>query len=279
MRRARVELRDIDRPIANLLFLGPTGVGKTELAKTVADVYFGSEENMVRLDMSEYQDQSAINRILGAPPGYAGAGAGGYLTEAVRRNPFSLVLLDELEKAHPDVLNLFLQLMDDGRLTDSLGRTVDFTNIILIATSNAATQHIQTQLSAGEDLEQIKRELMEEVLFQFFRPEFINRFDNVVLFKPLSLEHIEKIVKLFLKSVAKRLETKGISFKASDEAVEELAKAGYDPIYGARPLKRKIQETVDNALANFLLQGKLTRRDMAVLEPGGTISVEKAREL
>ena len=279
LRRARVELRDIDRPIANLLFLGPTGVGKTELAKTVANVYFGSEENMVRLDMSEYQDQSSINRILGAPPGYAGAGSGGYLTEAVRKNPFSLVLLDELEKAHPDVLNLFLQLMDDGRLTDSIGRTVDFTNIILIATSNAATQHIQTRLSENVNLEEIKKELMEEVLFKFFRPEFINRFDNVVLFKPLSLEHIEEIVKLFLKSVAKRLETKGITFEASEKAVEELAKAGYDPIYGARPLKRKIQETVDNALANHLLSGELTRRDVAVLEPGGKITVKKAKKL
>jgi len=278
LRRARVELRDLQRPIANFLFLGPTGVGKTELAKTVAEVYFGSEDNMVRLDMSEYQEQSSVNRILGAPPGYAGSEMGGYLTEAVRNNPFSLVLLDELEKAHPDVLNLFLQLMDDGRLTDNTGRTVDFSNVILIATSNAATEYIQKRLAQKASLEEIKRELMEEVLFKFFRPEFINRFDKVIIFKPLEFEHIKEIVKLFLKKVQQRLEDKGITLRASEEAVTELAKEGYDPIYGARPLKRKIQETVDNALANYLLQGKLARRDIAVLEPGGKIRVEKAEE-
>ncbi|MDZ7798591.1 MAG: ATP-dependent Clp protease ATP-binding subunit [Patescibacteria group bacterium] len=279
LRRARVELRDIQRPIANLLFLGPTGVGKTELAKTVAEVYFGSEENMIRLDMSEYQDQSSISRILGASPGYTGSGSGGYLTEAVRKNPFSLVLLDELEKSHPDVLNLFLQLMDDGRLTDSLGRTVDFTNIILIATSNAGTEHIQRRLAQKTSMDEIKKELMEEVLFRFFRPEFINRFDNVILFKPLSMEHIEKIVGLFLKNVQKRLTDKGITLQASKEAIKELAKEGYDPIYGARPLKRKIQEIVDNALANYLLKGELSRRDVAILEPGGRIKVKKAKQL
>ncbi|MFH1367351.1 MAG: ATP-dependent Clp protease ATP-binding subunit [Patescibacteria group bacterium] len=279
LRRARVDLRDINRPIANLLFVGPTGVGKTELAKTVAEVYFGSEENMIRLDMSEYQDQSSLNRLLGAPPGYAGAGVGGYLTESVRNNPFSLVLLDELEKAHPDVLNVFLQVMDDGRLTDSLGRTIDFSNVILIATSNAATPHIQSRLNEGIKLDVIKKELMEEILFQFFRPEFINRFDNVILFKPLTLEDIKKVVKLLLKKVEKRLKEKGIVLQVSEEMIHDLANSGYDPIYGARPLRRLIQETVDNALANYLLQGKLTRRDVAVLEPGGTIRVEKAREL
>ncbi|MFA5070694.1 MAG: ATP-dependent Clp protease ATP-binding subunit [Patescibacteria group bacterium] len=279
LRRARMELRDIDRPIANLLFVGPTGVGKTELAKTVADVYFGSEENMIRLDMSEYQDQSSLNRLIGAPPGYAGAGVGGYLTESVRNNPFSLVLLDELEKAHPDVLNVFLQVMDDGRLTDSLGRTIDFSNVILIATSNAATPHIQARLNEGATLEVIKRELLEEILFKFFRPEFINRFDNIILFRPLSLEHIKQVVNLLLKKVGQRLQAKGITLRASPEAIAELSKTGYDPIYGARPLRRLIQETVDNALASYMLQGKLTRRDVAVLEPGGQISVEKAREL
>ena len=279
LRRARVELRDIDRPIANLLFLGPTGVGKTELAKTVAEVYFGSEENMIRLDMSEYQDQSSLNRLIGAPPGYAGAGVGGYLTESVRNNPFSLVLLDELEKAHPDVLNVFLQVMDDGRLTDSVGRTIDFSNVILIATSNAATPYIQERLNQEARLEIIKRELLEQVLFQFFRPEFINRFDNIILFKPLSLDNIKEVVKLLLNKVAKRLGAKGITLRASEEAIAELSKTGYDPIYGARPLRRLIQETVDNALANQLLQGKLTRRDVAVLESGGQISVEKAKEL
>lgn len=279
LRRARAELRDTKRPIANLLFLGPTGVGKTELAKTVAASYFGSEEAMVRLDMSEYQDVSSINRLIGAPPGYAGSQAGGYLTDAVRHNPFCLVLLDELEKAHPDILNLFLQVMDDGRLTDSLGRTVDFTNVILIATSNAGTQHIQNRLQQGADLAIIKQELLSEQLMQWYRPEFLNRFDAIVVFTPLNREEVNTIVGMMIGQISAKLTAKGITLKASPETIVELAQTGFDPIFGARPLRRAVQEHVDNALAQFLLQGKLNRRDVAILEPGGVIRVEMAERV
>ncbi len=274
LRRARAELRDIDRPIANLLFLGPTGVGKTELAKTLAAVYFGSEENMIRLDMSEYQEADSIKRLIGAPP--AGVGL---LTEAVRQKSFAIVLLDELEKAHPDILNIFLQVMEDGRLTDATGRTVDFTNVILIATSNAQTDFIQQKVAAGVSLEEIKKQLLETELKQYFKPEFLNRFDNIIVFKPLVFEDVVKITHLLLKDVAKNLEAKGINFQAADEAIRELAEIGFDPQYGARPLRRAIQERVDNALADYLLQGKIGRRDIAILEKGGKISVEKAKQL
>lgn len=275
LRRARAEIRDTRRPIANLLFLGPTGVGKTELAKTVAAVYFGSEDAMVRIDMSEYQDVASIHRMIGAPPGYSGGGSG-QLTEAVRVKPFTLVLLDELEKAHPDILNLFLQVMDDGRLTDSSGRTVDFTNAIIIATSNAGTQYLQNRLRDGAAIDTIRGELMNEELQKYFRPEFLNRFDSIVVFKPLSPIDVTKIVGLMVNQIATQLAERGITLRAAPEAVAELAQAGFDPLFGARPLRRLVQERVDNALATFLLQGKLSRRDIAILQPGGTITVEKA---
>ena len=273
LRRARAELRAENRPIGNFLFLGPTGVGKTELAKTTAEVYFGSEEAMLRFDMSEYQDKASIRRLIGGP------GEAGLMTEAVRQNPFSLLLLDELEKAHPDILNLFLQVMDDGRLTDGQGRTIDFTNIILIATSNAGTQYLQDEIAKGTPLDVIKTYLMETELKQVYRPEFLNRFDGIMVFKPLTQEDVVAIAYLMINKVAKRLEAKGIKFKASDEAVYELAKKGYDPKFGARPLRRVIQENVDNAIADFLLKGKVSRRDTLVFEPGGVIRVEKAAEL
>ncbi|MFH1611531.1 MAG: ATP-dependent Clp protease ATP-binding subunit [Patescibacteria group bacterium] len=273
LRRARVELRSENRPIANFLFLGPTGVGKTELAKTTAEVYFGSENAMLRFDMSEYQDKASITRLIGA------SGEVGLLTEAVRRNPFSLLLLDELEKAHPDLLNLFLQVMDDGRLTDGMGRTVDFTNVILIATSNAGTQYIQDEVQKQTSLEVIKEHLLEEELKSVYRPEFLNRFDGVMVFKPLSQEDVVAIAYLLMKKVAQRLDAKGIRFEPTDEAVYELAKLGYDPKFGARPLRRVIQERVDNAIAEFLLQGKVSRRDTLLLNPGGVIEVKKAEEL
>lgn len=276
LRRARAELRDVKRPIANFLFLGPTGVGKTELAKTVADIYFGSEDAMVRLDMSEYQESAAINRLIGAPVGYTGGGEGGFLTEAVRKRPFTLVLLDELEKAHADILNIFLQVMDDGRLTDTTGRTIDFTNTIIIGTSNAGTQFIQDAVRDGQSIEHIKEQLLREELRSFFRPEFLNRFDAIVVFKPLTFEEIVQIARLLLKKVAKRLEEKGMHFRATDAAIEELAKVGFDPTFGARPLRRAIQEHVDDALASALLEGSIGRRDTIVLQAGGKIQVEKA---
>jgi ATP-dependent Clp protease ATP-binding subunit ClpA len=271
MRRARAEMRSGNRPIANFLFLGPTGVGKTELSKALAAEYFGSEEAMIRLDMSEYQDQGSIARVIGAP----GDARGGLLTEAVRRQPFAIVLLDELEKAHPDILTLFLQVMDDGRLTDGIGRTIDFTNVVLIATSNAGTSFIQEQVSQGASLESIKTHLLERELKGIFRPEFLNRFDGVIVFKPLSLEDVTHIARLLLKGVAKRLEEKGIGFRAEEAAVQELARAGYDPLFGARPLRRVIQERIDNALADLILRKEVNRKDTVILGESGALQVEK----
>ncbi len=275
LRRARAELQQGHRPIANFLFLGPTGVGKTELTKALAAEYFGSEDAMVRLDMSEYQDRSSITRMIGAP----GDERGGLLTEAVRAKPYAIVLLDELEKAHPDILTLFLQVMDDGRLTDGVGRTVDFTNTIVIATSNAGSQYIQEQIAAQSPLEQIKRGLLETQLKGVFRPEFLNRFDGVIVFRPLTMEDVVKIATLMLAGIAKNLEQKGMLFTADDDAVTELAQAGFDPLYGARPLRRAIQERVDNLLADLLLQGKVGRKDRIRLQAGGTLAVEKAPEV
>lgn len=272
LRRARAELRDAKRPIANFLFLGPTGVGKTELAKAVAEVYFGDEQSMIRLDMSEYQVQSSLGRLIGTADG-----EGGFLTEAVRKNPFTMLLLDELEKAHPDILNVFLQVMDDGRLTDSTGRTVDFTNVILIATSNAGTPIIQAGIDAGEPLERIKQRLVTQELGQHFRPEFLNRFDGIIVFTPLDFEQVIAITRLMLAQLAKLLKDKGVQLQVSESAIIELAQTGFDPQFGARPLRRALQEHVDNALANALLTGELARRDIAILEPGGKIRVEKAK--
>ncbi|MDA2922055.1 ATP-dependent Clp protease ATP-binding subunit [Patescibacteria group bacterium AH-259-L07] len=275
LRRARTALRSEKRPIVNLLFLGPTGVGKTELAKTVAEVYFGDENKMIRLDMSEYQEKASVSRLIGTPDGEKG----GQLTEAVRRAPSSLLLLDEIEKAHPDILNIFLQVMDEGRLTDALGRTINFTNIILIGTSNAGTAFIQSEIKKGTPVLQIQEALIREKLSAYFRPEYLNRFDGIVVFKPLSPEDIQKITKLMLKKLSKQLEGKGIGLKATDEAVNELAKAGFDPLFGARPLRRVIQNQVNNVLAKYLLTGKVARRDVVILEKGGTIRVEKAEQI
>jgi len=271
LRRARTELRDIKRPIVNLLFLGPTGVGKTELAKTVSSIYFGSEGEMVRLDMSEYQTKESIDRLIGSPDGKMS----GHLTEAIRRNPYTLLLLDEIEKSHPDILNIFLQVMDDGRLTDASGRTIDFTNVILIGTSNAGTAFIQDEIKKGTPLSEINQVLVREKLRSYFRPEFLNRFDDIIVFKPLGRKEIREIAKLMLKKLAIRLEKKGIKFQASEEAIDELASLGFDPTFGARPLRRVIQERVNNALANYFLKGKLSRRDIAILEKGGKIKVVK----
>jgi ATP-dependent Clp protease ATP-binding subunit ClpC len=272
LRRARAQLRNEKRPITNLLFLGPTGVGKTELAKTVAEVYFGNEEKMIRVDMSEYQSAASVQRLLGS----ADQNKGGYLTEAVRHNPYSLLLLDEIEKANPDILNLFLQVMEDGRLTDALGRTIDFTNIILIATSNAGANFIQDSLEKGLSIEEVGEVLLKEKLRTFFRPEFLNRFDGLIVFKPLKKGEIKQIARLMLKKLEKTLEKKGIAFRASEAAVQELAEMGFDPLFGARPLRRVIQDRVENSIADFLLKGKVGRRDTLILEKGGNLRVEKA---
>jgi len=274
LRRARAELREGKRPIANFLFLGPTGVGKTELAKTVALVYFGSEKNMIRIDMSEYQTSDSINKMIGDP-----SGSLGYLTEAVRKMPFSLILLDEFEKAHADIHNLFLQVFDDGRLTDGQGRTIDFTNSIIIATSNSEAVYIQEQVKAGVNIEKIKAELINERLNKVLRPELINRFDGIIVFKPLSVSDIIQITKLIINRISKMLEEKGIYLKVEEEGIAKLAELGYDPQFGARPLRRVVQDKIENEIANKFLAGELERRDTVVINANAEIEVEKGREL
>jgi len=274
LRRARTELREQKRPIASFLFLGPTGVGKTELAKTVAEVYFGDEDYMVRIDMSEYQRPESLEKMIGSP-----SGVRGYLTEAVRKAPFSLILLDEFEKAHPDILNLFLQVMDDGRLTDGAGRTINFTNCIIIATSNIGAVYIQDQIKAGASLDSIKQSLINDQLNKYLKPELINRFDGVVVFKPLELAEVESITKLMLNKVRRLLEAKGIGLKYSEEGIKKLATLGFDPKFGARPLRRLIQEKIENEIANKVLADGLKRRDTVVIDAEANIKVEKGRKL
>lgn len=274
LRRARAQLSEGKRPIANFLFLGPTGVGKTELAKTVTKVYFGSDKHMIRLDMSEYQAKDSVNKMIGG-----NTGAKGYLTEAVRLKPFALLLLDEFEKAHPDILNLFLQVMDDGRLTDGSGRTIDFTNCIIIATSNAAALFIREQIKAGVRIEKIQEALINDHLNQVMRPELINRFDGVIVFKPLGEREVIAIAKLMLNKTARTLEEKGIGLRLEEAGVIKLARLGYDPKFGARPLRRLLQDRVDNTIANKILAGELKRRDVVIINSDGEVSVEKGREL
>ena len=274
LRRARANLREGKRPIANFLFAGPTGVGKTELAKSVSEVYFGSETYMIRLDMSEYQHPNSIVKMIGSADGVQG-----YLTEKVRRSPYSLVLLDELEKAHPDILNVFLQVMDDGRLTDGQGRTIDFTNSIIIATSNAGALYIQKEVVAGTPIDIIKERLINEHLNQVMRPELINRFDGVVVFKPLSLVDVEDITRLLLKKTEKLLEEKGIGLKIDDREIPILATAGFDPKFGARPLRRLLQDRIDNQVANKILSEQLARRDTVFIDEHAEVKVIKGKSL
>ena len=275
IRRSRVDMRDQARPIASLLFLGPTGVGKTEVARAVADLYFGDEKAMVRCDMSEYQGAGALEKILGS----AAAGTHGYLTEAVRNKPFALVLLDEFEKASPEVLNVFLQVFEDGRLTDAHGRTVDFNNTIIIATSNAGAGVILDAIRAGETIETIKLKVVEGELPRLFKPELLNRFDGVVVFTPLSVEHVQQIVRLLLQRVERELNQKGVALKIEEVAVHDLAREGYDPSFGARPLRRLIQERIEDPIAKFILSGQLQRRDAVILGYHGEPRVEKAPPL
>lgn len=275
LRRARAELRESKRPIASFLFLGPTGVGKTELAKTVAEVYFGDENYMIRLDMSEYQLADSVKKMIGDPT----SGSLGYLTEAVRKKPFSLVLLDEIEKAHPDVLNLFLQMMDDGRLTDGQGRTINFTNSIIVATSNAGALYIEDAVSKDVNMNVIKQELIDNQLNKVMRPELINRFDGIVVFKPLSFDNVVAVAKLMLNKIKKNLEPKGVDLVASEEGVRELARQGYDPKFGARPLRRLLQDKTENQIANLFLSHSIKRRDIVVIDEKGDVQVEKGREL
>ena len=254
--RARAGIKDPHRPIGSFLFLGPTGVGKTELAKTLAESLFDSENNVVRIDMSEYMEKHSVARLIGAPPGYVGYEEGGQLTEAVRRKPYSVVLFDEIEKAHPDVFNVLLQLMDDGRLTDSQGRTVDFKNVVVIMTSNVGSRYLQDNLINNEISESARESVLAD-LRDHFRPEFLNRIDDTVLFKPLSLEEITEIVDLLLNSLNKRLKDRKISVVFTDAAKKWIGEKGYDPTYGARPLKRFLQKQVETQLARALVAGEV----------------------
>ena len=254
--RARAGIKDPHRPIGSFLFLGPTGVGKTELAKTLAESLFDSENNVVRIDMSEYMEKHSVARLIGAPPGYVGYEEGGQLTEAVRRKPYSVILFDEIEKAHPDVFNVLLQLMDDGRLTDSQGRTVDFKNVVVIMTSNVGSRYLQDNLIDNEISESARESVMAE-LRDHFRPEFLNRIDDTVLFKPLSLEEITEIVDLLLNALNQRLEDRKISVVFTDSAKKWIGEKGYDPTYGARPLKRFLQKQVETQLARALVTGEV----------------------
>ena len=256
--RARSGLKDPKRPIGSFVFLGPTGVGKTELARALAGSLFDSEDNIVRVDMSEYMEKHAVARLIGAPPGYVGYEEGGQLTEAVRRKPYCVVLFDEIEKAHHDVFNVFLQILDDGRLTDSQGRTVDFKNTIIIMTSNIGSPHLLENVSdTGEITESVRKKVMNE-LRAHFRPEFLNRVDEIVLFKPLTLGEIKKIVELLLGLLRARLADRHIELELSDAAKEHIAREGYDPVYGARPLKRFLQRQLETALSRKLLAGDIT---------------------
>ena len=255
IRRSRAGLSDPNKPIGSFLFLGPTGVGKTELCKTLANFMFDSEDAMVRIDMSEFMEKHSVARLVGAPPGYVGYEEGGYLTEAVRRKPYSVILLDEVEKAHPDVFNILLQVLDDGRLTDGQGRTVDFRNTVVIMTSNLGSSRIQENF-AMLDYQSIKEQVME-VVTKHFRPEFLNRVDETVVFHPLGQDHIKSIAAIQLKRLANRMEEHGYQLEVSDKALELIAQVGFDPVYGARPLKRAIQQSIENPLAKSILAGSV----------------------
>ncbi|HRW35922.1 MAG TPA: AAA family ATPase, partial [Thermotogota bacterium] len=270
IRRARSGLKDPKRPVGTFLFLGPTGVGKTELAKTLATYLFGNEKSLLRYDMSEYMERFSVSRLIGAPPGYVGYEEGGTLTEAVRRNPYSVILLDEIEKAHPDVYNILLQIADEGRLTDSQGRNIDFRNVIVIMTSNIGGEIINKSKNAlgfeiqhNENMkyQDMKKTVMSEVK-NVFRPEFLNRLDDIIVFHQLNREHISSIIDILLSDLSKRLNEKALSLELSKNAREFLIDKGYDPIYGARPLKRAIQRNIEDPLAEELLANKYEEGDV-----------------
>jgi ATP-dependent Clp protease ATP-binding subunit ClpB len=253
--RARSGIKDPRRPIGSFIFLGPTGVGKTELAKTLAAALFDSEDNIVRIDMSEYMARHAVSRLMGAPPGYIGYDEGGQLTEAVRRKPYSVILFDEIEKAHPDVFNVLLQILDDGRATDAQGRTVDFKNTVIIMTSNLGAQYLLEGVTAQGTISDEARDAVLRELRQSFRPEFLNRVDDTILFKPLTLEEIGHIVDLLVVDLRRRLADRKIQLILTSAAREHVAREGFDPVYGARPLKRYLQRELETRLGRALIAG------------------------
>jgi ATP-dependent Clp protease ATP-binding subunit ClpC len=292
LRRARAGLSDPNRPIGSFIFLGPTGVGKTELARALAEFMFGSEEQLIKIDMSEFQERHTTSRLVGSPPGYVGYGEGGELTDAVRRKPYSVVLFDEIEKAHPDAFNLLLQVLEDGHLTDGKGRRVDFRNTLIIMTSNVGTEHIRRAsrigfsqgMSAEIDQDDVRRKV-DDALKQLFRPEFLNRIDSSIIFHPLTTSEIHQISRILLRRVQVQLKEHGLLLEVHDDAVDLLAKRGYDPAFGARPLRRIITNLIEDPLSDGLLEGRFSAGDtvivnVATLENGETyLQLRPAREL
>ena len=276
IRRARVGLKNPNRPIASFIFSGPTGVGKTELTKALATYFFGSEEAMIRLDMSEFMERHTVSKLIGSPPGYVGFNEGGQLTEAVRRRPYTVVLFDEIEKAHPDVFNLLLQLLEDGRLTDSKGRTVDFKNTLIIMTSNIGSKVIEKGGGglgfefSGENAEDSQynriKSLVNEELKQYFRPEFLNRLDEIIVFRQLSRDEVKEIAEIMLQEVFSRMQDKGITLTVSDAFKERLVEEGYNPSYGARPLRRAVMRLMEDSLAEEVLTGRIKDGDAAEMD-------------
>ena len=267
--RARAGIKDPNRPIGSFVFLGPTGVGKTELAKALAQTLFDSEEHMIRIDMSEYMEKHAVSRLIGAPPGYVGYEEGGQLTEAVRRKPYAVILLDEMEKAHPEVFNLLLQVLDDGQITDSQGRKVDFKNTVIIMTSNIGSSFLLERESGDDEITEATKELVLGQLRKSFRPEFLNRIDDIVMFKPLSMQHMKGIVAKFMKELELRLQEQHIQLQLSEEAQQFIADAAYDPVYGARPLKRYIQRQIETKIAKDIIKGDVKPHQHAKLDVEG----------
>jgi ATP-dependent Clp protease ATP-binding subunit ClpB len=275
IRRSRAGLSDPNRPSGSFMFLGPTGVGKTELTKALAEFMFDTDDAMVRIDMSEFMEKHSVARLIGAPPGYVGYEEGGYLTEAVRRKPYSVILLDEVEKAHPDVFNILLQVLDDGRLTDGQGRTVDFKNCVIIMTSNLGSQRVH---GYEGDYQGMKALVMESVA-EHFRPEFINRVDDIVVFHALAEDQVRAIANIQMDILRKRLQGQDITLDVSNEALDMVGHAGFDPVYGARPLKRSIQELIENPLADAILSGDFIGGDVVVVTvTDGALNFQKAIE-
>lgn len=267
--RSKAGIKDPEKPIGSFLFLGPTGVGKTELAKALAASLFDDESSMVRIDMSEYMEKHSVSRLIGAPPGYVGYEEGGQLTEAVRRKPYSVVLFDEIEKAHPDVFNVLLQVLDDGRITDSQGRTVDFKNTILIMTSNIGSAYLLEGIDENGEITMQAEKLVMNDLRAHFRPEFLNRLDETILFKPLTKSDIRSIINLLLADLNDRLADKELQLEITEEAKDYITEHGYDPVYGARPLKRYVQKHVETLTARIILQGDVSSGDTIVITVEG----------
>ena len=274
--RSRAGIQNPNRPIGSFLFLGPTGVGKTELAKALAQSLFDDEKNIVRIDMSEYMEKFSVSRLIGAPPGYVGYEEGGQLTEAVRRKPYSVILFDEIEKAHPDVFNILLQVLDDGRITDSQGRTVDFKNTIIILTSNLGSSYLIDGIGSDGEITEGAREQVQQLLRQSFRPEFLNRLDEIVFYKPLTKGNIFSIIDLLVQDLRKRLQEKQLDIRLTETAKTFIVDKGYDPIYGARPLKRFLQSSVETLIAKMIIKEDLLPQTTLVVDyDGRELTVEK----